>query len=155
MVDTQFGAILKEFETFFRCSLKPDANNSCLIKLKSGLEIQIELDRYGLLLIGCRIAALPFSRYRDNLIQQALKSNEAFLPSQGVFGFSQKSNQIILFIKLDPTHLRADQILSLLPPFINRAKQWKEAIARGETPTVASSKATANTPSGLFGLLSK
>lgn len=154
MADSQFGVILKDFEDFFHCPLEPDANNSCLIKMEIGISIQIELDRYDQLLIGCRLGALPMSRYRDNLIQAALKSNEAALPSIGIFGFSQKSNQLILFIKHDPNTLTANEILTVLPPFIAKAKQWSEAIAKGETPTVTSSS-TESAPSGLFGLISK
>lgn len=154
MVSTQFEAILKEFENYFKCSLEPDTNDSCLIKMENGLSIQIELDRNGLLLIGCRVGTIPMSRYRDNLFQQALKSNEASYPSTGIFGFSQKSNQLIFFIKLDPSPLSKDQILFLLPPFIAKAKQWTDAIANGEIPPVTQSS-SACTTSGLFGLLSK
>ncbi len=154
MVSSQFGSILKEFEGFFKCPLEPDANNSCLIKMKLGISLQIEMDRYGFLLIACRIAALPMSRYRDNIIQQALKSNEANNPSSGIFGFSKKSSTLIYFIKLDPAYLTPHQINSLLPPFIAKSKEWTDAIAKGETPAVAGSSKS-NAPAGLFGLLSK
>lgn len=154
MVSSQFGAILKEFEAFFHCSLEPDINNSCLIKLATGIILQIELDRYGLILIGCRLGAVQISRYRDNLIREALKSNHATLPSTGILGFSQKSSQLILFIKLDPTFVSTHQILALLPPFLAKAKIWTEAIARGEIPTISTSIDSAKTSSGLFGLIS-
>lgn len=154
MVSTQFGAILKEMEPFFKCSLEPDQNNSCLIQMENGLSIQIELDRYGYLLIGCKMGLLPMSRYRDNLIQQALKSNALSVPSSGIFGFSQKSNQLILFVCLDPVSLTMHQILSQLPAFIAKAKKWTEAIAKGETPSIEEAAAPSNTPSGIFGLIS-
>lgn len=152
MVNTQFGAILKQFEPFFKCPLEPDANDSCLIKLGIGIEIQIELDRYGQLLIGCRVGSLPMSRFRNNLIQEALKSNGAAVPSTGIFGFSQKSNHLILFVKLN-ANLPAHQLLTLIPVFIAKAKLWSDAIAKGETPQ--GSAVTPGTPSGLFGLISK
>jgi len=152
MVSSQFGALLKEFEAFFNCQLEPDPNDSCLITLGTGLTLQIELDRYGLILIGCRLGTVLMGRYRDNLIRAALKSNESTLPSTGILGFSQKSNQFILFIKLNPHFVSIHQILALLPPYLTKAKLWSEAIAKGEVPTTApigSSK-----PSGLFGLIS-
>lgn len=152
MVSSQFGAILKEFEPYFKCPLEPDSNDSCLIKMGIGISIQIELDRYGLLLIGCRVGALPMSRYRDNLIQQALKSNSISPPNTGAFGFSHKSNQLILFLKLNPNTLSLQQIQSLMPAFIAKAKLWKEAIAKGETPNIQES--SSEKPSGLFGLIS-
>ena len=155
MVSTQFGALLKEMEQFFHCSLEPDQNDSCLIKMGTGISIQIELDRYGYLLIGCKIGLLPMSRYRDNLIQQALKSNAVSMPSSGTFGFSQKTNQLVLFMRLDPGSLSMHQILQLLPSFATKAKKWTDAVAKGETPSVEEAETPSNTPSGIFGLISK
>lgn len=153
MVSSLFEIILKDFESFFQCSLQPDENNSCLIKLASGISIQIELNRQGQLLVGCRLGSIPMSRYRDNLIREALKFNEATFPSTGVFGFSQKSSQLILYMLIPPHQFNSASISKLMPPFIAKARKWKEAIAKGETPTIqqASSKKMA---SGLFDLIS-
>jgi hypothetical protein len=153
MVSSQFGAILKEFESFFNTSLEPDDNNSCLINLGIGVSVQIELDRYGMLLIGSRLGAVHMGRFRDNLIRQALKSNDMTPPSTGVLGFSQKSNQLILFTKLNPQQLNPHQIVNLLPLFVNKAKLWKEAIEKGEVPDITAAD-TSDKPSGLFGLIS-
>ncbi|MFI0435279.1 MAG: CesT family type III secretion system chaperone [Parachlamydiaceae bacterium] len=153
MVSTQFGALLKEFESFFDCSLEPDNNNSCLIHLGNDINIQIEMDRDGCILIGSRLGAVHMGRYREVLIQQALKSNEVTLPSTGIFGFSHKSNQLILFMKLTPFNLNSSEISILLPPFIDKVKLWKEAIAKGEIPTIHSSISTKK-PAGIFGLIS-
>lgn len=152
MVNSQFGAILKEFETFFNCSLQPDDNDSCFIRMGIGVNIQIELDRYGLLLIGCRLGAVHMGRYRDNLIHAALKSNELLPPSTGIFGFSQKSNQLILFIKLNPNLLSSHVISTLMPPFVAKAKLWTNAILSGSIPSVAV-EAGSKVP-GIFGLIS-
>ncbi len=154
MVSTQFGAILKELEPFFNCPLEPDQNNSCLVKMGIGLSLQIELDRTGFLLIGCRLGVLPMSRYRDNLVQQALKSNNFSTPSQGVFGFSQKSSQLIYCIRVDPSTFSTSQIITLLPPFIAKAKKWTDAIIAGQTPTVEAEAPATKGTSGIFGLMS-
>ena len=153
MVSSQFGALLKEFESFFNCPLEPDNNNSCLINLENELSIQIEMDRYGLILIGCRLGAVHMGRYRETLMRQALKSNEATLPSTGILGFSNKSNQLILFIKLNPIELNSNLIGAILPPFISKAKLWKEAITKGETPSV-NSLGQSKGASGIFDLIS-
>ena len=153
MVSSQFGAILKELEPFFQCALEPDQNDSCLIKMGIGISVQIELDRYGYLLIGSVIATLPMSRYRDIIMKQALQSNEVSLPSTGVFGFSQKTNHLIFFLRLEHS-LSIQQILVLLPSFIAKAKTWSDAIAKGETPAIESG-ASSTAPSGLFGLIKK
>ena len=54
MADT-LETILKAFEPFFHCSLPVDENNSCVVKMANGLKVQIELNRYEQLLIGCRL----------------------------------------------------------------------------------------------------
>src|SRR4051812_7633992 len=113
MVSSQFGAILKEFENFFQCSLNPDENDSCLVQMGIGVTLQIELDRYGLILVGCRLGTLHMGRYRDGLMREALKSNGLMPPSTGVFGFSQKSSQLILFMRLNPHLLSVHQIVAL------------------------------------------
>lgn len=151
MVSSQFGLILKEFENFFKCPLQPDSQNSCLIKMGIGISIQIELDRTGFVLIGCRLGQLPMGRYRENLIRAVLKSHELYPPSSGVFGFSHKSNQLILFTKLSPQFLTFDQIQTLMTPFIAKAKLWKEAIEKGEVPVVSAEFAVKSP--GLFGLI--
>jgi hypothetical protein len=153
MVKTQFGALLKEFENFFNCSLEPDENDSCVVKMGVGVTLQIELDRYGFILIGCRLGALQMGRFRDNIMRAALQSNEATLPSTGVLGFSHKSLQLILFMKLNPHLVSIHQILSLMPPFVTKAKQWTDAIAKGEVPKITS-ETSSKVPSGLFGLIS-
>ena len=152
MVSSQFESLLKEFETFFKCPLQPDQNDSCLIKMGIGISIQLELNRQGLVLIGCRLGVVPMSRYRDNLIREALKSNEATLPSTGILGFSKKSNQLILFMYLNPLLVNSDLISTVMPPFIAKAKLWAEAIMKGEVPAVTqqTNKAASG---GIFGLL--
>lgn len=151
MVGSQFDSLLKEFESFFACALVPDSNHSCLIIHESGVELQIEMDRSGMILIGSRIGAPPLGRYRENLIQHVLKANEAGPLSSGIFGFSHASSQLIIFIKIHPSSLNQHLVTTLLPPFLAKAKTWKEAIEKGELPPVSfasSSKAS----SGLFGL---
>lgn len=152
MVESQFGAILKEFETFFNCPLKPDDNHSCLIKMGIGIALQVELNRDGMILIGCRLGTLPMGRYRDLIIREALKSNDATSLASGILGFSQKLNQLVLFTRLDPNLLSPDYMLALLPPFVTKAKLWVDTIAKGELP--ASSAASSRLPSGIFGLIS-
>lgn len=153
MVSSQFGGILKEFEPFFGCELEPDSNNSCLILMDIGLSIQIELNRYGLLLVGCRMPTLPRNRFGDNLIKAALKFNELSLPSTGIFGYSQKYQQLILFIKIDPNDLNPQFIQEILTPFIKKAKNWVDAVKNDKIPSLGEETEKARA-TGLFGIIS-
>jgi len=44
-------------------------------------------------------------------------------------------------------------MLRVFPPFLEKAKQWKEAFEQGEIPTIKS-PSSSNRVSGLFGLIS-
>lgn len=146
-----FETILKDFEPFFQCSLQPDHNDSCLIKMGIGLHVQMELYNNGFLLIGCRLGILPAGNYRNQIIRAALQSNTHQLPSAGVFGLSPKSHQLILFLFLDPRHLTADKILAIMTPFLARAKEWADALSQGTVPSVTKSDDLSQSPIKLFG----
>ena len=154
MVNSQFGAILKEFETFFNCNLEPDENDSCMINMGIGISVQIELDRYGFIVLGCRLGSVPMGSFRNDLVKKALISNDTTLPSTGIIGFSQKSSQFILYSKISPNTLTPAQILALLPPFAEKAKLWTECITKGELPPVADENSDPKKSSGIFGLIS-
>lgn len=146
-----FEAMLKEFKSVFPCELEPDKNNSCIIVLGNDLKIQIELKRNDLLIV-CQIAALPMGRYRDNLFLEALKHNESFPPSAGVFGFSGKSNILYLFLKLEPELVTGAKLATVLPPFITIAGEWTEAVKQGKTPSVSQKigKSQSSSPMDIF-----
>lgn len=152
MVSSIFEQLLKEFESFFNCTLKPDANNSCLINMENmGITVQLELNRNNQLLIASTVATLTSDKFREKILIQALKSNEATLPSSGILAFSLKTNHLICFITVNPTLINHDKIFSLLPPFIEKAKLWKEKIQVGEIPVIEQVSSTSS-KSGLFGL---
>lgn len=150
MVTTQFGAILKDLEPLFNCKLEPDANNVCLIKLKSGIKVQVELDRHGDLLIGVRLGTIPSSRYLENILKEALKANQLQFPlASGVLGYSTKTNQLILFMTVDNRSITSERLTTTLGPFLTKAKLWSEAIQHGEIPLIEAEK---QSPRGIFGL---
>lgn len=151
MVSSQFGLILKELESYFKCTLEPNHRNSCLIKMGIGLLLQIELSRGDHLLIGVRLGSLHMGKYLKELIRAALKSNELTSLKSGVFGFSHKSSQLILFMRIDTTKFTPHELRDLLPPFVAKAKMWHDAIAKNEIPVIAQE---IKQPSGLFGLVS-
>jgi Tir chaperone protein (CesT) family len=137
MVSSQFESILKDFESFFQCQLQPDANDSCLVKLASGLKVQIEMNSLGFLIVGCRLGALQMGRFRERVIQESLKANEINAPSTGIFGYSHKSQQLILFLSIDPKGVSSDKISTLIEPFVAKAQLWSDALSKGETPPLS------------------
>jgi hypothetical protein len=150
MVQSQFEAILKALEQYFGCSLHPDGQHSCLVKLENGLSVQLEMDQGGSLLIGSRVGKLPRGRYRLLLMRQMLKFNAYSLPSLGIFGLSQKSRFLIFFLHLSPARLTEEELHRFLSPFLIKAKQWAEAIAKEEVPPLEKIPLPGQTTKGLI-----
>jgi hypothetical protein len=149
MVSSLFESLLKDFEPIFNCALVPDENQSCLITTSSGITVQIELNSEGKLIIGSKLGVLKMSAYRIHLLKEALKSNDAALPHEGIFGYSTKSNQLILFLTIDTNQLNSEKIKTLLPPFLIKAKKWLDAISAGQIPS-SEQKSNYVSPMGIF-----
>lgn len=150
MVTSYFSAILKDLESYFKCPLEPDSNNSCLIKLKSGMTLQLEPKGSDQILIGAKLGVVPASAYQERVFKAALRFNDKGPLSQGVLGWSKKSGHLILFILIDTRYINADKLKELLNPFISKAKFWFEAIQKGNVPDIEEEKSS-NT--SLFGLI--
>lgn len=134
MVTSQFASILKDLETFFKCKLEPDSNNSCVIHIKEkDIKVHIEPNRYGDVLIAVRFVEIPSSKYRENVFKEALKSNQN-TPHTGVFGFSKKASSLFIFLLLDQRNITPQKIESLLPPFLNKAQHWSDILKTGGLP---------------------
>jgi hypothetical protein len=153
MVVNQFEALLQELEPFFQCQLTSDQNNSCLIKMKTGIKIQIELDRYGEnLLMGIKLGAIPPGRYREMLFKEALKSNHTRIPFRGILGYSKKSSNLILFSLLDIRDVNQEKMITILTALLNKAETWASAISKGDIP-FSLAESTINSQPGIFGIV--
>lgn len=152
MVANQFEAILQDLEPYFKCKLTPDNNNSCLVKMGIGIQVQMELDPYGEdFVIGARLGVISSGRYREAVFREALKANNFYPPRQGIFSFSRKSGNLILFIAIPLRDVNRDKLIKILNPFIARAHIWSQAISRGAIPMGVEETASSS-KSGLFGL---
>lgn len=153
MLTSVFDNILKDFEPFFNCTLQSDANHSCKIEMGFGISIQIEINQENQVIIGSIVGELPPGVYRDRLIRQALKSNNSSPLSSGTFGYSKKSNHLISFLLIHSDKITPDYIFEILPPFIEKAKLWKEAIEENQLPAVEDPSKENTKGHGLFGFI--
>lgn len=155
MVSDIFGTLLQELAQALKIEvLQPDKNNSCLIKFKGDISVQVELDKSGtFLVIGTDFPTVAAGRYRENLFFEALKANGMPAPPRiGTFAYSRQTDRLVLFEMMSLNDLRGDRVAEFMTPFVEKARVWKEAIARGEVPVVS----TSTTPgSGMFGLHNK
>ncbi len=151
MLSSQFIALLKDLEPFFKCKLEPDQHQACLIKMGIGIRIQLELDSYGEnLLVGVRLGVIPMSRYRENVFKAALKANGSSSPSTGIFAYSQKTGNLILFATIPFQEADQEKVIATLTPLIAKAHIWAEALSRGDIPILTERPSG---QSGLFGLI--
>lgn len=153
MVTDQFGSILQELAIAIKNpGLQVDKNNSCLIKFKGGLKVQIELDRDGKnLIIGADLGLVPPGNYRERVFIEALKANGLPYPRIGTFAYSTQNDHLVLFAALGLQDLRGDKVAEYLKPFLEKLKTWKDALARSDVPVVAATTFTSK-PMGMFGM---
>ncbi len=152
MVSGLYESILKEFsQTLNIEALEPDDNNTCLIRFANGLEVYLEMDKKEEnLIIGSNLGEVPVGAYRENIFRLALASNTQPFPRFGTFAFSNQSNSLVLFETLIAKDLHGDQVAEFIAPFVQKAQLWKQAIEKGEIPSV--SLASSGGSSGMFGL---
>jgi Tir chaperone protein (CesT) family len=152
MVSDLFESLLQELgEAMKIANLHPDSNNSCLIRLKSGLKIQLELDKKGdFLILGTDLGVVPSGKYREDLFREALKSNDTPYPLHGIFSYSKKTDHLILFEKIPLKDLNGGKIATAITPFVEKATVWKEAIEHNDIPVTQSF--TSGKQTGMFGL---
>jgi hypothetical protein len=154
MVADLFESLLLDVGHYFHVTLKADQNNSCLFNLPNGLSIQMEIDpKNEYFIIGSDLGEVPIGKYRENLFQAALKANNFPPPQNGIFAYSRQKNHLILHAMLSLQDITGEKITNLLPPFLEKAWNWKTAITNGEVPEVVTPDAGGGyTSKGLFGL---
>lgn len=154
MVTDLFGTLLVELGHAMSIpNLHSDENNTCMLRLKSGLIIQLELDKSGqFLLIGADLGTVPPGKYRENLFKEALKANDQPPPLHGILSYSKKSDHMVLYQKLFIKELNGEKIAAEINPFAEKAFAWSEAILHNDIPAINQSF-TSQKPGGMFGLI--
>lgn len=153
MVTDLFGSLVEEFGALLKVKLVIGVGRCCAIKTKSGVIIQLEIDRTEQdMLMICKLPeAPPSGRYREMLFYEALRADGLSPPQHGVIAYSKKTNQLIIFKRMKLQELTGPKIYNAFIPFLAKAQIWHDAISRGEVPQAASTTTTKG-PAGLFGL---
>lgn len=135
----RFEDILAGLSQHLKTPLTPDSQSSCLISFASGVKVQLELDKTGdKLILGAFLGELPPGRLRELILIEALKQNN--VTQYGTFAFSLKKNLLVLFSKLSADSINVNDLYELLMKMIEKAVPWKEAIAQGTVPQIASTQ---------------
>lgn len=152
MVTDAYSLLLQELGKLLNINdLQPDGNHSCLIKFPGSISIQIEPDKAEqFLIIGCDLGAVPPGKYRELVFQEALKANGQLTPRHGDFAFSTVADKLILQELIPLQNLNGDRLYASLTPFVEKAKNWRDAISRGDVPSSLTTTSPAR--GGMFGL---
>lgn len=153
MVGDRLSMVLQEFGNLVGMSdLQADENNSCLLRIPNGIEVQIEADKaQDHLIIGIDLGEVPPGAYRARIFRSAMITNGLPPPRYGVLAYSKQIDHMVLFDRLAMKGLTAGTIASSLEMLIPKAVIWRDAIARGEVPE-GTVKGGPQELGGLFGL---
>lgn len=153
MITGQFGALLIELGKRLNLpDLQPDDKNTCLLRILGKIDVQLEIDKDSdYLLIGTDFGEIAPGRFREDLLEAALKANSLPSPLYGIFGFSKKNNHFIMFERLWIKELSGDKLAQYLDSFAQKAIVWKEAIQKDQIPLIGNFT-TSDHGSGMFGL---
>lgn len=155
MITDRFGSLMEELGKLMKTKLVPDKNNACLMMFKSGLKLQIELDASSeRVMLASELGELPSGRYRENIFREALKANGLPPPHVGLFAFSKKKENLVIFDMLDLRDLTAGALFDFIVPFMQKAELWRSTISRGEVPSFMGNELSfgQKSSSGMFGL---
>lgn len=148
-----FESILKELgEKIGIPNLEPTKNNNITLTLKNKINVTLQLHKdQPLLIISFKIVEIPASRYRENVLREALKFNGLNKQQKGVFAFSKKTQTLILFEMLPLDHISSDQVKTVMMSLSEKAALWKETLNRGEIPS-SGAEVQAKSNAGIFGI---
>lgn len=152
MVSNEFGYLVEELgKTLEMPNLKPDEHGTCLLRFPGQVDIYIEMDGDGdHLIFGCDFGELPPGRYREDLFEAALKSNNVEPPLHGIVAYSKQAGHLVLFERVWVHGLDGGALVDALMPFVAKAKRWKEAIGSDKIPEIG--RMASPQESGIFGL---
>ncbi len=154
MVTDFYGTILDELSKAFEIDpLKPDENNTCLLRFANGFEVYIEMEQGEKhVLIGSTLGPVAAGRYREDVFRNALIANAQPYPRYGTFAYSKEADSLALFELIPIENLTGAKVAEVIAPLIQKGVIWKETLERGDVPKI-SIPGTSTTPSsGMFGL---
>jgi len=152
MLTNRLAVILQELGKTSFIPLKdlaPDKNNTCLLHLPGGIDLQLESDDDEKnLIVACKLPEILAGPYRQNIFREALKANNAPYPRFG--DFARRNDQLVLFELLNYQELNGELLAEFLQKFVAKALSWYQAITNNLVPTEQSARSSGG---GLFGLM--
>ncbi len=100
-----------------------------------GRAVQIEMDDEGeFVIVSALLGKVPSGMYRQNVLEQALKSNAYPPPHFGILGFDSSSENLVLHRRFPLSKMTKKTLIEQLPGFIEMARNWERALSSSATP---------------------
>ena len=145
-----FEELIQELGRLFNTPLHAERSRLCRLRINDLLQIQIEFDESkNRILLASFVCDLPPGKFRENVLREALKSNNLF-PSVGTLAYSERNNKLVLFTYFSIASINANKLSEALLTFIDKADQWRVAVETGRLASISSSPPSKEgTPFGL------
>lgn len=135
-MEATFDSILKELGEQVDCELSEGANGTCLLKLESECQIQLEWSSAPLRLhVFCKLGEVAGNQNtRRALLLSALKANGSENRKGPILSFSDLHKNLMLYQPIEVQEIDARQLGDSLLLFEEEALIWIEALRNGRPP---------------------
>ena len=142
MVTDRFGALIEELAAAMKLKLVPDSHGAVMIRYKDKLQVYIEPDVLGeTVSLLIELGKPGEGKYREALLREALRANGQPFPRLGTFCYGQKHESLLLFETSPMEDLTGARLAELIAQLSEKARAWRDSMARGEVPPALSSAA--------------
>ena len=98
-------------------------------------EIQLEMDNEGdCIIVSIVLGKIPSGRYREDVLEQGLRSNGFPPPYFGILGYSLSEDILVLHRKFHASKLSKKLVMDSIPAFIQMAEEWTRALGASSVP---------------------
>jgi hypothetical protein len=137
MIDP-FAELLVELGNELGTTLHLDKKSACTLNISDQFRVQLECDPHQEnILVATFICDLPPGKFRENILRDALKSNDPF-PISGTLAYSERNNKLALFAHLRLASLNGRALSEFLNAFIEKANGWRTGVETGQTSSLTS-----------------
>jgi hypothetical protein len=154
MITDRFGALLEELGQAMKLKLAPDSHNACRIRFPDKLAVHLSPDKVGEYLnIVIEIGNPGEGKYKENVFREALRANG--LPGQrnGIFCYGPKKDILLLYDTITFEDVHGQRLFDIIQTLCQKAREWKDALSRGEIPPYRSGAAgVERSPGNIFGI---
>ena len=143
-----FEELLVQLSHFLHIPLHVDHNSSCLLQIREKIQIQLQLDSMqNNLWMVCFAVEIPPGKFRENVLKEALKTNNLPDPISAVISYIPQTNRLVLHQIFPLNILNGERLAAYFGSFLEQVESWIQAIEQGRpAPVLIASDERSPTP---------